>query len=566
MSQDPQSPSPENNKTDKQTQARNKYAAYEKQLNKGRSTRFKIIVAVILVLAISIGGWFLVKKLMASNSGENQIITGYAMTGTLGADISGWGTAAPKEKAEIGGKINGTVEEVYVLAGADIKKGDPLFKIDAEEAREKLSAALKDYATLTDRVRGLNQDVQNLVLTAPFDGHLVKGENVKTGDYISAGTSLGRLVDDSVMKLTLYFTYGYINQVKEGMEATISVPATMTTLKGKVSSVEPIRKVNPDGTICFRVNFEMTNPGTLTEGLEATAYVLDTNSERLLPYDFGYLSYRQEINLTAKSSGECIKANIVEYSDYKKGQELLVLENNILKQTLEEEQKSLVALGEKVQEFAKQAEDTVVTSPISGMITSMVIQPGSVLSGVGTPALVIADLSQMTISTSIDEIDISYVSVGMPVSIRYDQMEGTIFMEGTVTELSYEAVSSGGRGSAAYFPAVISVNNPGALKPGMGVSYSINAITKENCLLVPSSAIINTEFGPAVFIRKEEASKYPEIIDVAEDMLPKGFVAVPVIIGLSDANNTEIQEGIEEGTEVYLQQSNMPYYGGGIIF
>lgn len=551
---------------DKQQIARNKYAAYESQMKKGRSTKVKIALAVLILLAIAIGSWFLMQKFMQTGSGEQEIYTGYAMRGTLGVNISGWGSAAPKEKAEIGGKIIGTIDEVYVSVGKEVKKGDALFKIDAEETREKLSQANKEYMQLSDRVNSLRQDVENLVLTTPFDGHLIQAEKIKKGEYVNAGQSLGRLVDDSTMSLSLYFTYGYLGQIKEGMSAKISVPATMTTLTGKVDSVEPIRKVNPDGTICFRVNFSMKNPGTLTEGLEATAYIVNNQNEKLLPYDYDYLAFSQEINLVAKSSGESVKVDLIEYSDYKKGQELLILSNNNLIQTLEDEEKSLVALGERVSDLAKQAAETITTSPINGLITSLVIQPGSVLSGAGTPALVIADLSEMAISTNIDEIDISHVQLGMPVSVQYDQMEGTVFMEGIITELSYEATSAGDRGGPAYFPATISVNNPGALKPGMGVSYYINAITKEDCLMVPSAAIINTEFGPAVFIPKSIKDQFPEILDLPEDFLPKDFVAIGVTIGLSDANNTEIIEGLEEGTEVYLQQSNMPNYGGGIIF
>jgi multidrug efflux pump subunit AcrA (membrane-fusion protein) len=171
----------------------------------------------------------------------------------------------------------------------------------------------------------------------------------------------------------------------------------------------------------------------------------------------------------------------------------------------------------------------------------------------------------MIVTTSIDEIDISKVSLGMPVSIMFDQIDGTIFMEGTISDLSYEASSSGGKGSAAYFPATITISNPGNLKPGMGVSYTINAVTKEDVLMVPSSAIINTEFGPAVFVRAETSNLYPTLLEVPEESLPKGFVAIPVSIGLSDAMNTEIVEGLEENVEVYLQQTSGPDYGGGVI-
>lgn len=553
--------------TDKAQIARNKYAAYEKQRKKGLSTKIKWIIALVILAVLIGGGWFLVQHLLKANSPENQIMTGFSMRGTIGANITGWGTAAPKEKAELGGKMIGKVEEVYVRAGDEVQIGTPLFKVDAEEAREKLSAALKEQTQLSDRIRSLRNEITNLTFTAPFSGHLIQGSGFKVGDYVSSGTPVGRLVDDSVMKLSLYFTYGYLDQIQAGMSATISVPAIMSNVQGKVSSVEKIRKVNPDGTVCFRVNFEIPNTGTLTENLDATAYILNNQGEKLLPYDIGSLKFSQESTLTALSSGECLQSNIIEYSDYKSGDVLLKLSNPSLQQTLDEEQKNLTSLQERITEYSKQVQENVLTSPINGMITSMVIQPGNQLAGNGTPVVVIADLSQMVVATSIDEIDISKVSLGMPVSIMFDQIDGTVFMEGIITDLSYEATSSGGKGSAAYFPATITITNPGNLKPGMGVSYTINAVTKEGVLMVPSSSIINTEFGPAVFVRAETAAQYAEVLDVPVESLPKGFIAVPVSIGLSDAMNTEITGGLEENVEVYMQQSNMPGMpgGGGVI-
>ena len=565
MSNEPLNTEPTAEPADKVQVARNKYAAYEKQRKKGLSTKIKWTIGLIILAILVVGGWYLVQTLLKTNSPEGQIMTGYSMRGTIGANITGWGTAAPKEKAELGGKMIGTVEEVYVRAGDSVAIGTPLFRVDAEEAREKLSAAMKEQTQLLDRIRSLSNEIENLTLSAPFSGHLIQGSSMKVGDYLSPGTTIGRLVDDSVMKLALYFTYGYLEEIKTGMAATISVPATMTNIGGTVTSVERIRKVNSDGTVCFRVNFEMSNPGTLTEGLEATAYLINESGEKLLPYDIGTLKFRQETTLTVMSSGECTQASIIEYSDYSEGDVLLKLSNPSLHQTLDEEQKNLVSLQERIAEYSSQVQENVLTSPINGMITSMVIQPGNKLAGNGTPVVVIADLSQMIVTTSIDEIDISKVSLGMPVSIMFDQIDGTIFMEGTISDLSYEASSSGGKGSAAYFPATITISNPGNLKPGMGVSYTINAVTKEDVLMVPSSAIINTEFGPAVFVRAETSDLYPTLLEVPEESLPKGFVAIPVSIGLSDAMNTEIVEGLEENVEVYLQQTSGPDYGGGVI-
>ena len=49
----------------------------------------------------------------------------------------------------------------------------------------------------------------------------------------------------------------------------------------------------------------------------------------------------------------------------------------------------------------------------------------------------------------------------------------------------------------------------------------------------------------------------------AESQIPEGFYPVAVEIGLSDANNTEIVSGLEEGTPIYVTTytNNDGYYG-----
>ncbi len=564
MSQEPAIPETTETAPDKAQITRNKYAAYEKQHKKGLSNRVKAAIAIVLLTAFIFGGWYLVNHLLKEASGEKEISTGFVMRGTLGANITGWGTAAPKEKADIGGKVIGTVTELYVQAGGVVQKGDMLFAVDPEDARTKLTAAVKTQNQILERVRLLNQDLENLNTYAPFNGHLVEATTLKPGEYVAAGTALGRLVDDSVMKLALYFSYGYLNEIRAEMPVTVSVPGSMTSLPGWVESVEKIRKVNADGTVCFRVNIEMNNPGTLSENMAATAYLIADSGERLLPYDTGSLKYLQEATLAAKTSGECLTSAINQYYDYAADTLLLSCSSNSLVKELEEENRTLTEQNKLVSEYYEQVQQTVQLSPINGMITGLVVEAGDKLTGSGTAVMTIADLSQMTIETNIDEVDISKVSVGMPVSVSFDQTEGPVYLEGKISTLSYVASSSGGKGSAAYFPATITLHNPGGLMPGMGVSYTISAVTHQDCLMVASSAIINTEFGPAVFVRAETAAQYT-VLEIPSDSLPKGFVAVPVSIGLSDANNTEILEGISEGTEVYLEQSLTPGMNGVII-
>ena len=73
----------------------------------------------------------------------------------------------------------------------------------------------------------------------------------------------------------------------------------------------------------------------------------------------------------------------------------------------------------------------------------------------------------------------------------------------------------------------------------MTVDYKITTASSEDCLTVPSSAIVNTEEGTAVFAKPltdENGNEIPfdETIPIPEgtEGIPDGFQLVPVEIGM----------------------------------
>ena len=180
------------------------------------------------------------------------------------------------------------------------------------------------------------------------------------------------------------------------------------------------------------------------------------------------------------------------------------------------------------------------------------IKPGDKLTQSGTAVLTVSDTSSLVINANIDETDISNVKVGMSVDITYDTSEGSASAFGTITYLGFEAqAASGDSGAAyAYFPATITLESDGSLLPGMNVNYSILAVTKDSCLMVPSQCIVNTEEGPVVYVKEGQDFDY-EKVELGESTVPQGYYPVRVEVGLADATNTEIVSGIEEGTVLY---------------
>ena len=122
------------------------------------------------------------------------------------------------------------------------------------------------------------------------------------------------------------------------------------------------------------------------------------------------------------------------------------------------------------------------------------------------PLVVVADLSNIIVNASIMSTDMGAVQTGQPATMSMYNSDGSqLELTGTVESVALEPDknSSGGQGSMPTFSAVISVDpiDGQSIHSGMTVDYKITTASSEDCLTVPSSAIVNTEEGTAVFAK-----------------------------------------------------------------
>lgn len=554
---------------DAQAATRNKFAT-EKKKRKKMPKWLKASLWIIILAAIGTGIYFLVNKLTKKEELPPEIAP--VTRGQLASNVSGYGTVVPKEKSEYGAKTRGKVTDVYVAAGDLVKPGDKLFTIDPSELIKELDAANATKKTAQDRLKTATQDLQNTNIIVPFNGKLIESKTYKKGDKINSGDKVGTLVDDTVMKLELYFSHAYIDHITVGQAAAVSVPQSMTSVTGMVSQVDKIKKVSPDGSILFRVYVNIPNPGTLTKDAVATASIT-TDIGEAFPAEGGKLAYVNSQEITAKLTGDVASANIIDYGEYRAGQSLVTISEDGLYEALNTAQKAYDEAAKNVDEIMQSIQNTDIIADIEGMVSGVMVAVGDELKASGTPVLTVSNTTSLYVEVNIDELDIGKLQVGMPATII--QNNGTDAKEwtGTLSYLSFEAKKGqeggyGGGGAVAYFPAKIEINNDGNLLPNMGVDFKITSMVKEDCLLVPSGAIVYSESGTVVYVQNEALTGQETIVQVPADKLPKGFTAVSVEIGLADDTNTEIISGLTEGLMVAsrtINQDGGMMGGGGIM-
>jgi multidrug efflux pump subunit AcrA (membrane-fusion protein) len=181
-----------------------------------------------------------------------------------------------------------------------------------------------------------------------------------------------------------------------------------------------------------------------------------------------------------------------------------------------------------------QLRNTVVTSPITGLVATRNVDPGELVSST-VPAFVVIDVSSVTAETSVEESMVEKIHKGQAVPISVDAAGGES-IRGIVDTISPAADPR----TQGYIVKVKIINPGAALRPGMFARVSFPVENRENVIVVPNSAVM-TETGVDYV--------YVVVPADGENVLKK----TAVLTGISDVAVTEIAGGLEKGTLVVTE-------------
>ena len=555
------------------TPVRNRYADTMNRPHRRLPRPVRIGLTVLILAALVAGAAYVVHR-TGQSAEEDTVQTAVATRGYLETYVEGSGYTAAKTRAELGKDLKGKVLTVGAATGDTVTAGQVLLTVDPTEMRAELEDAQTALNEAQKGVNEANKTLSDLTVTAPFTGRLLPpgevtsdtagGEDtapaspeevkIQKGDEVDSGTVLGTLVDDTNMRLELYYSYAYIDKLKVGQSAVVSIPQTMGTVTGTVDQIDRIEKISDEGGRLFRATVTFRNPGTLKAGMDATATVT-ADGLNIAPTGSGKLAYSRETQLTTKASGTASAACAPSYQKFTAGQTILRLTSDDATAALQSAQQLVQSRQETVNELTQRIEQCTVVSPINGVVMSMNAVEGEDLTGETVPC-VVADTQNIIVNADIAMSDVPSVQAGQPAFLSMYYGNDTLTFTGTVQSVALEAnKDNNNQGSMPTFPAVISVDpvEGQPLRPDFSVDYRITTAQAEDCIMVPSSAVVNTADGVAVFAQPAEGQTFDNAQPIPEGAeVPEGFVLVPAEGGISDAENTETLSGLDEGTTVFL--------------
>jgi len=194
----------------------------------------------------------------------------------------------------------------------------------------------------------------------------------------------------------------------------------------------------------------------------------------------------------------------------------------------------------EVQLARQRIAQTVVRSPIAGVVYSLPVRLGAYLN-VGDLVANVGELSRLRVRVYVDEPELGRVTVGLPVTITWDGLPGQKW-QGVVQQMPAQIQTLGTRQVGE---VLCTIPNPGrGLVPGTNVTAEIQASVVQNALTIPKEGLRRDSGGTGALVLRDGAVHWKK-----------------VTTGTSSVNRVQIIEGLSEGDSVALSTGIAIYDG-----
>ena len=510
----------------------------------GKKRRWKkfAVAGVALVVAAGVG-WQMLSPGQSSAAAATSYTTAEVTRMDVSSSITGSGTLEAADSYSVTTLIEGSILTADFEEGDEVEEGTILYTIDSSDASNSLEQA---EISLNQAQRSYNNQLESqedLIITAPVSGQ-VYSIDVEMGDDVAAGETVATIRDSQTMSLEVSFPADDASSFYVGQSATVTLDSTFETLTGTISKISGTDTVLTGNVIVRSVTIDVSNPGGLSTEQTASAAVGTATSTAS-----GTFTYKEEETVTAQVSGEVSSIRVSEGDQVSSGQILIVLTSDDLDDSLQSISESLRNAEISLENQYENLDDYTITSPIKGTIVDKNYNAGETTEA-NQVLCTIYDLSYLTMTLSVDELDIASIEVGQSVSIVADAVEDTTYT-GTVTKVSVAGTSSG---SATTYPVTIRIDETDGLLPGMSVDATIELASAEDVLAIPSAALNR---GDTVLVTADSPSAANGTLVESTTEDGEDYYSVEVTTGVSGDDYIEIVSGLQEGdTVAYIPTSS----------
>ncbi len=493
-----------------------------KDKKKRRRKLLRTVIIVILVVAVAL--LILVSALrrnveerFAATTAEVQSYQ--VSAGTIHTVVTGSGVLTEVDQEQLSAPAGVEVTEVMVDAGDTVKQGDLLATVD-------MATVMTALSDLQEQMEDLDDDISD-----------AKGEEVSS--YITAGVS------------------GRVKRIfaQEGMDVSLCMAENgalaILSLDGYMAVDLETDKLTAGETVDVQLADGSWIQGQVESAAGGKATVLVTDNgpkydEEVSVYHAdgetvceGNLYIHNPLAVTGYA-GTIRSISVKENSKIDGWTTVFQLKDTSFSANYDSLLRDRADLEETLMALLTIYRDGAMLAPMDGRISSVEYDEdvGSI-AGVETDVLTLYPDIAMSITISVDEMDIMALEEEQSALVSVSSVSEEESFPATVTEISKVADTSSG---VTRYSAEVTLDKQAGMLPGMSADVDIQIEGVENALIIPIDALHQTSAISYVYTTyDEETQQYGGMVEVT--------------VGMQNDTQVEILSGLKEGDTVYYTEA-----------
>ena len=533
----------------------------------------------VILLALIVGGYFGVSA-MRGNATPTRYVLATAARRTIVSSVTGTGQVSASSQVALKTKAAGDVVYIGVANGEEVRVGTLILQLDTRDAQKAVRDAEANLAgarishqklikpadtlSLIQAENALSQASASLA-KAYDDGFnsvsnaFLNLPGVMAGLFdITTGTQTGRSGEDNLSAYAAFIDTFDIHALARRDTARTAYQEARDAYERAFERYRAASRLSERAVVEALINETYDTTKTIAEAVKATNDFLSVVKDRLTEHNRSFpttlaphlaslSTYIGQTNthllalLGIKDAITTAKYAIAERTEslakLKAGAEALDVSASEL--AIRQRENALLDVREKLADY-------FVRAPFDGTVATVSVKRTDSL---GSGAVVGTFITKQRIAEiSLNEVDISAVSVGQEAALSFDAID-RLALRGKVIEI--ETVGAISQGVVTY-SVKIGFDSPDTrVKPGMSVTAVIETERKENVTAVPQAAV-----------KSQGRARYVEVVGGDAPVSENGsratqgvLLSAPperraVEVGIQSDAFAEIVAGLQEGETV----------------
>lgn len=489
-----------------------------------KNKKVSVVVVIIIIAAI----YFLFFK----GDGEDfQYVI--IERGELIQEVIVTGRVRPADSVDLAFEKTGRVRSIYVDIGEEVYAGQTLVVLENADQLAKLNQAKASLeiqkATLDELIKGSREE--------EIEIQEIKVENAKAAIFDSE-TILSDTVSDAFTRSD--------NSIRNNIDQFFTNPTGINPSFDLLIASGQLQISIENQRLQIESILNNWNENTAKDGLNEIKYFLNdiatavNNAKATTEISQSTIDgYKTDVSTSRTSVNTAISNLTGAEEGYKDSLSTLRLEEQelILKiagATPEQIRIQVARVSDaeaSVLNYQALLGKTLISSPISGVITKQNVNIGEIVSSNSLVVSVISE-AKFEIEADIPEADISKVDLEDKVEVTLDAYGEEVIFPAKIT--SIEPAETIIEGVPTYTTTLQFLENDNRIRSGMTANIDITTDTRENVISIPARAVIT-----------KNGDKFVRVIENGE------MIDVTVLTGIRGSDGKiEILSGLKEGDKV----------------